>query len=212
MAKKMFFSFLALVIIFSGLSPTYASANSNKSVTKETFDYEGKNYEFTKTIDGSTIKTVVEEDGVAISEAEMNTISGKIVVDGVELGKNDKDLLRSIADQTLEESSPSEAGFSTMASCTMKHIGTKNGSFWVPKVGVAAIAAAISIAVPGLGASIAWSMASVVAGSTNTIYYRRYEYSCYSGGKYHLQQDWVFFSDSSRKKRIGNWTSKSSRR
>lgn len=47
--------------------------------------------------------------------------------------------------------------YSTMAVCNDKKMGkTKKRTTWIPKTGIAAVAAAIPVAVPGVGWKVAW--------------------------------------------------------
>lgn len=208
--RKILFSFLSLVLIVSSFGPwSVAAAKSAEHIKSlEYVDLDGEKLYLKKEITDEYRKSqVVNEKGEVVAEAVIDLVNDKAILDGVELtDKQFNDLIQlgesalnsDIAQMPVVSSKSASDNITINSTCTnWKQVGsTKYRSTWIPKTGVAAVAAAISIAVPGVGWSIAWAVASVVAGSTNTLYYTVREYSCTKNGTYHLRTTRTFYKNS----------------
>lgn len=217
--NRCLFSLMVMLLVFTSISPVSASSLSFKDSSLTSNEYvivDGEKLFLEKEVrDGFSKGIVRNEDGEVISEVSINLNTNEATLDGVKLSDEEfqeivemgqEELKESLSlNQSIDlESTPAVsklAGTSKMStlasSCTYKKIGsTKKRTTWIPKTGAAAVAAAISVAVPGVGWAAAWAIASVVAGSSNTLYYTTTEYSCYSGGYYHLKTSRKFYKNS----------------
>jgi hypothetical protein len=206
MKKRLVVSFLTMLLVLSTVIPLNVGASEDISST-ETIIMDGEKISFEREFkDGIRKVTIKNDKGEVLSEASVDIKTNEAILDGVKLSKKQFEDIVELGKEELEnlenDSSLIEEPTNTISpmaanSCKYKKIGkTKYRSTWIPKTGVAAVAAAISVGVPGVGPSIAWSIASVVAGSTNTLYYTVKEYSCSKGGIYYLKTTRSFYKKS----------------
>jgi len=227
MGKKLLFSFLTILLTLSTVTPLNVDA-SNLSTT-ESIVVDGEEILFEREVKDEVSKVIVKNGkGEILSEASLNLKTNEAILDGVKLSDEQyKDIVelgkeelenhnsKNSIDSALVPNSTKSNEVSLMGanSCAYKKIGsTRYRSTWIPKTGVAAVAAAIAVAVPGVGASAAWSVASVIAGSTNTLYYTVNEYSCTKNGTYYLKTTRSFYKNSNYTGHIGTFSVYGSRR
>lgn len=222
--KKGFFSLLIMLLVLTSVGvPVSASTGSPLLLSNDSSEYvvvDGEKLYLEKEIsDGFSKGIVKNENGEVVSEVSINLNTNEATLDGVKLSDEEfqeivdlgqEELIESLnpsIDSSIDlKSTPvvskletSKVSALASSSCTYKKIGsTKKRTTWIPKTGAAAVAAAISIAVPGVGWAAAWAIAGVVAGSSNTLYYTTTEYSCYtaSDGYYHLKTSRKFYKNS----------------
>lgn len=207
MKKRFLVSFLTILLVLSTVLPLNAGAAEETSTT-ETIIMDGEKITFERELkDGIRKVTIRNDKGEVLSEASLDLTTNEAVLDGVKLSNNELEDIVEFGneledldnDSTLIEEPEPTNTISPMAanSCTYKQIGkTKKKTTWIPKTGVASIAGILIIVAPGIGLKAAMTVASVVAGSSNTAYYTVKEYSCSKGGVYYLKTTRSFYKKS----------------
>lgn len=152
--------------------------------------------------DGFSKVIVKNEKGEILSESSLNLKTNEAVVDGVKLSDEEFQEVVDISEDIKSDSELSKSNlinsdeYTTMAACNYKKIGkTKKKNTWIPKTSVAAAAGVLAL-IPGVGWASAWTIASIAIASTDRVYYTVTEYSCKSGGYYHLKTTRKFYKKS----------------
>jgi hypothetical protein len=221
MKLKFLISFVVAILFVTSLVPLSQAQilDSTNVPEDETFILDGQEVIMSYTYENGIRKaTATTKDGELLAESTYNTNNDEVVIDGEKVSKEDFDSFVEFAgeanldlsndqNQMINSTKKTSPSFSSeeslssedylMAPCSYKSLGpAKKRTTWVPKTGVAAVATAISIAIPGTPWKIAWAVAGVIAGSTNTLYYTVQEFSCSKNKVYYLKTTRKFYKNS----------------
>lgn len=197
--NRLMISLIATALIIAFVTPQNLTSASE---VQQEFIYDENNEKLflEKTEDnGITTATVTNESNEVVATFSLDKNTNEAYSNDTKLSAEELEQTKMLASATVNEDTISKNNeIQPMAAkaLTYSYDGTHTGSLWVVKAGAAAAAAAIAVLVPGMGWSVAWTVASSITSSTGTVYYSTKMYTAFDSNYMYTKRVTTFYKNS----------------